>query len=72
MVNSVLLQSCPYPTSTEQSNEVFDRATLLLNDAFSYANGLKIKTCVGTEVPLTKPNATVSKEDYYYGKVPND
>ena len=45
----------PLPETPEGSNEVFNRAGDLLGDVFSYADMLGIKTCIGTETPLTIP-----------------
>lgn len=39
----------------EQSNELFNRVGVLLNTVFTQARELGIKTCVGTETPLTIP-----------------
>jgi hypothetical protein len=45
----------PEPRTPEESNAVFDRTALMLRDAFTFARRLGIKTCVGTEMPLTIP-----------------
>jgi hypothetical protein len=41
--------------SPEQCNALFTRMGDLLADAFGFAHRLGIKTCIGTEVPLTIP-----------------
>ena len=41
--------------SPEQCNALFTRMGDLLGDAFGYARRLGVKTCIGTEVPLTIP-----------------
>ena len=41
----------------EQCNRVFRRHGRFLNEAFTYAHRLHIKTCMGTETPLTIPTA---------------
>jgi len=46
----------PWPQTPQQCNEVFDRAADMLGEAFTFARGLGIKTCVGTETPLIIPN----------------
>ncbi|HUW20829.1 MAG TPA: alpha-glucuronidase family glycosyl hydrolase [Sedimentisphaerales bacterium] len=47
----------PFPETPQQSNELFNRTGRMLKEAFEYAHALGIKTCVGTETPLTIPNA---------------
>jgi hypothetical protein len=47
--------SVPEPRTPEESNAVFDRTGAMLRDAFTFARGLGVKTCVGTEMPLTIP-----------------
>ena len=52
---------------------MFNNAKSLLNDVFTYARSLYIKTCVGTETPLTKPSIngsdSYSTADYYQGMI---
>ena len=50
------------PTSTEDCNEVFNRMAAQHNDAFTFARKLGVKTCLGTETPLTIPE-NVSKRN---------
>ncbi|MCX6559610.1 MAG: malectin domain-containing carbohydrate-binding protein, partial [Candidatus Aminicenantes bacterium] len=45
----------PEPSSLEASNELFNRTAAMLRGAFTLARGLGIRTCVGTETPLTVP-----------------
>ena len=45
----------PEPKTPEESNAVFDRTAAMLRDAFTLARSLGVKTCVGTEMPLTIP-----------------
>ncbi len=45
----------PEPKTPEESNAAFDRTAAMLRDAFTLARGLGVKTCVGTEMPLTIP-----------------
>jgi hypothetical protein len=53
--NDVMEGYCPQPKTTRAANTVFNRAAAVLSDAFTYAHKLGIKTCVGTETPLTIP-----------------
>jgi len=46
---------CPWPETPEQCNTLFNRFGRKLADAFSLARTLGVKTCIGTEVPLTVP-----------------
>jgi hypothetical protein len=45
----------PWPKTDQDRNEVFNRFGKVLNEAFGFARELGIKTCIGTEVPLTIP-----------------
>jgi len=45
----------PRPVSLAQCNAVFDNTAALLDGAFSFARRLGIRTCIGTEMPLTVP-----------------
>ena len=47
----------PEPKTPEESNELFNRAGAALKGAFTLARSLGVKTCVGTETPLTVPAA---------------
>ena len=46
----------PHGRTPEEHNELFARTGALLRDAFTYARGFGIKTCAGTEIPLTHPS----------------
>lgn len=46
---------CPWPNEPADCNTVFNRTAEMYRDAFSLARGLGIKTCIGTEIPLTIP-----------------
>ncbi len=48
---------CPLPATPAACNEVFNRMGAQLRDAFAFARRLGVKTCVGTESPLTIPAA---------------
>jgi hypothetical protein len=51
----------PWPRGEAENNAVFNRAGALLREAFLHARGLGIKTCVGTETPLTIPRAVAER-----------
>ncbi|MCB1126469.1 MAG: hypothetical protein KDM81_08245, partial [Verrucomicrobiae bacterium] len=53
--NDVMYGHAPQPATQSACNEVFNRAGEVLRDAFSYARSLGVRTCVGTETPLTIP-----------------
>jgi hypothetical protein len=61
----------PEPTTPDQSNELFNRTAVLLRSAFAFARRLGIKTCVGTETPLTVP-ALVQERLKNAGRNPKD
>lgn len=46
---------CPWPTEAADCNTVFNRTAAMYREAFALARGLGIKTCLGTETPLTIP-----------------
>ena len=52
---------CPRPTKPEDCNELFNRTGALLRDAFRHAHRLSVKTCVGTETPLTVPRLVAQR-----------
>jgi len=63
---------CPRPTTPQANNEVFNSAAAQLRGAFEHAHSLGVKTCVGTETPLTVPAAVraqgaLSTQAYYEG-----
>ena len=45
----------PQPTTPEGNNEVFNRVGDMFEEAFTLAHRLGVKTCIGTETPLTVP-----------------
>jgi hypothetical protein len=51
----VLRGHTPFPSSPEACNDVFNRMGAQFNDAFTFARQLGVKTCLGTEAPLTLP-----------------
>ena len=52
---NVMVGLCPEPATPEGSNELFERTGNMLSRTFGYAHQLGVKTCVGTETPLTIP-----------------
>lgn len=61
----------PVPTTPEQCNTVFNNTGSMLNKAFGFARSIGVKTCVGTETPLTVP-AQVAERLKKQGKNPAD
>jgi hypothetical protein len=47
----------PEPRTPEDSAELFNRAGVFLRNVFSFARRFGVRTCVGTETPLTVPAA---------------
>jgi hypothetical protein len=54
--NDVMEGLAPEPKTAGDSDEAFNRAGRVLREAFTFARSLGIKTCVGTEIPLTVPD----------------
>lgn len=69
--NDVMEGLCPEPKTPQDSNEVFNRAAAVFSNAFSLARKLGVKTCVGTETPLTIPDL-VQKRLRNAGRNPQD
>ena len=61
----------PEPKTPADTIELFNRAGALLREAFEFGRSLGIKTCVGTEMPLTIPE-WVKKNLEAQGKNPRD
>jgi len=57
--------------SPQQTNKLFNRFGHLLGDVFGYARRLGIKTCIGTETPLTIPTPVRERLEAA-GKDPKD
>lgn len=57
--------------SPEQCNALFDRMGEFLGDVFTFARRMGIKTCIGTETPLTIPTS-VKRRLQAAGKDPAD
>ncbi|KKK90060.1 hypothetical protein LCGC14_2726870, partial [marine sediment metagenome] len=47
----------PTPTTPEACNDVFNRTGEQFREAFSFARLVGVKTCIGTEAPITMPKA---------------
>jgi hypothetical protein len=47
----------PKPITPDGCNEVFNRAATLFREAFTYGRSRGVRFCVGTETPLTIPQA---------------
>jgi hypothetical protein len=47
----------PLPSGPEDCNDVFNRMAKQFHDAFTFARKLCVKTCLGTETPLTIPES---------------
>ncbi|MHB8971567.1 MAG: malectin domain-containing carbohydrate-binding protein [Pirellulaceae bacterium] len=62
---------CPLPQTPDACNEVFNRTAIQFREAFTFAQQLGIKTCIGTESPLIMPNA-LQERIKAQGKDPND
>ena len=67
----VMAGHCPLPAMPAGCNEVFNRMAGQFHDSFAFARQLGIKTCLGTEVPLTIPKA-VQERLKARGKNPAD
>eukprot|EP00117_Sycon_ciliatum_P037015 scpid25772/ scgid27766/ len=60
--SEVQVGNCPIPNTTEGNNEVFDRTGAMLKSAFQHAQRISVKTCVGTETPLSMPSPAVGNK----------
>ena len=61
----------PSPVTQDQCNLVFNRTADMFHSAFTFAHALGVKTCVGTETPLTIPGE-VRQRLTQQGKNPDD
>jgi len=61
----------PQPQTVDDSISVFNRTGAMLSEVFSFGRALGIKTCVGTESPLTIPEL-VKNRLLERGKNPQD
>jgi len=57
----------PWPETEHEKNVLFYRMGNLLEDAFYFANMLGIKTCIGTETPLTIPEENPEDREVVQG-----
>ena len=53
---SVMRGVMPQGKTPDEKNAVFARTGELLKEAFTYAHRFGVKTCAGTEIPLTHPS----------------
>jgi len=56
-----MLGNCPEPITPAGCNDVFNRTSHMLRDAFNFAHELQIKTCVGTETPIVIPKLVAGR-----------
>ncbi len=68
---AVMKGMMPSPATPEDSNKLFNRAGEMLRAAFAEAKALGVKTCIGTETPLTIPKL-VQERLKAQGKDPQD
>jgi len=61
----------PKPSNPESCNLLFERTANLFRDAFTFARTLAVKTCLGTETPLTIPQLVRERLEKQ-GKDPDD
>lgn len=64
--------NCPFPTTPEASNQVFNAAGRLFNDSFTYGrSAFSVQVAVGTQTPLSKPayadHPDATTQDFYEG-----
>ena len=55
----------PRPEKSADCNDLFNRTGAVLDEAFTYARHLGIKTCVGTEIPLEIPERLKNRLEYF-------
>jgi hypothetical protein len=67
----VMLGAMPEPKTPQACNQVFRNTATMLRDAFTEAHRLGVKTCVGTETPLTVPQQ-LAERLRAQGKDPKD
>ena len=61
----------PHPQTPQQCNDLFNRTGAEFRTVFALAGKLGVKTCIGTETPLTIP-AAVREHVKQLGKDPDD
>jgi hypothetical protein len=67
----VMGETLPWPETPAERNAVFNATGEMLREAFVFAHTLGIRTCVGTETPLTIPRV-VKERIRNKGRDPND
>ena len=50
-----MMNSSAWPRTREDNIRIFNEMGVLLDDVFSFARQLEVKTCLGTEIPLIIP-----------------
>lgn len=53
----VMTDYFPNPTTPAACNDVFNRTGQLFREAFTFARHVGVKTCIGTETPITIPES---------------
>jgi hypothetical protein len=53
--SDVMVGQAPQPVTPEGCNDVFNRTAAMFRSAFTFAQTLQVKTCLGTETPLVIP-----------------
>ncbi|KPK85199.1 MAG: hypothetical protein AMS27_08080 [Bacteroides sp. SM23_62_1] len=56
-----MMNTSQWPRTPEENIRIFNDMGVLLKDAFSFARKLDVKTCIGTESPLTIPDYLMSR-----------
>lgn len=56
-----MIDRTPWPETAQERNELFDEFGSLLDNAFTFGHKLGVKTCVGSELPLTIPQVVKNR-----------
>ena len=56
-----MMNVSPWPHTDAENVDIFNKVGKMLNASFKLAHELGVKTCVGTETPLTIPGKVKSK-----------
>lgn len=57
----VMGSALPRPSTPEECNALFDRTAAMIGTAFRQARRLGVRTCLGTETPLTVPKLVADR-----------
>ncbi|GHT23727.1 hypothetical protein FACS189430_07450 [Bacteroidia bacterium] len=71
VMNGMLTPTQTQPSTPDDCNLLFNRTGEMFNKAFSFAKSIHVKTCLGTEAPLTLPQL-VRERLKNQGKNPDD